>query len=149
MHSSEIGATLDCLTAKLFADENHAVWCVAAYSYTRCRDGIALTPWQCINPHHGRWEMVTALPTVLQHLRNQPCASLCLALDTSAPISPRQGQRYLQVCGIVHLRNLKYPVNTDYFLNSPELNPTAAGASGNLPIDLRQNWTGDVSVIDK
>lgn len=40
-------------------------------------------------------------------------------------------------------------MNTDCFLNSPELNPTAAGASGNLPIDLSQNWTGDVSVISK
>ena len=64
MHSSEIGATLDYLTAKLFADENHAVRCAAAYIYTHCRDGIALTPWQCINPHHVQGETLTALPTV-------------------------------------------------------------------------------------
>lgn len=28
--------------------------------------------------------------------------------------------------------SLKSPANTDYVLNSPELNPTAAGASGNF-----------------
>lgn len=82
----------------------------------------------------------------LQQLRNQPRAS---PPSTSAPGSPRQGRRYLQVWGTVHLSNLKYPANADYFLNSPELNLTAAGASGSLPIDLRQNWTEDVSGIDK
>lgn len=138
MHGSEIGSTLDYLTAKLFADENHTVWCVAACTSTHRRDGIALTPWQQISPHHVQWEMIPASPTVDSTAAFENPA-LCFTVFSLghffAPVSPCQGHRYLQVCGTVHLRNLKYPVNTDSFLSIPELNPAAAGTRGNLPID--------------
>lgn len=46
-------------------------------------------------------------------------------------------------------RNSRYSANINYFLTSPTLSPTSGGASGNLPFDLRQNWTRAVSVTDK
>lgn len=72
-----------------FPDENYSFWWVAAYTSTHCRAGVAVPLWQCqLSPRAvGNTESITNT-WVLQHMRNQPHASLCSALDTYVP---RQG----------------------------------------------------------